>query len=45
MRVLVVGDIGRAALFDCSMGGFEATKQTGQKIINPKKMPKDYKWP
>jgi len=44
MRVLVVGDIGRAALFDCSMGGFDATLQKGQKIINYKKMP-NHKWP
>lgn len=26
LRVLVVGDLGRAALFDCSMGGFEAER-------------------
>ena len=26
MRILIVGDLGRAALFDCSMGGFEAER-------------------
>ena len=44
MRVLIVGDVGRAALFDCSMGGFEAERQKGQKIINYKKMP-GHRWP
>ena len=29
LRILVVGDVGRATLFDCSMGAFTAKKKDG----------------
>lgn len=29
LRVLIVGDVGRATLFDCSMGAFTSKKKSG----------------